>query len=149
MIYLMRQGEALYYILNSETDTIGAMHDDVPSIINTVCIASAASMAELLHTLQETKDERWFVVTDSVDNNGVRRSEKYSQHQHLHKLFGFIPQVCDIQQEHMPYFAEWEVDYISELWYRHSDELIVKVRYFTENMLREVDQYLTEHKLLK
>ena len=42
MIYLMLQKSPLvYYILNSDTDYIGAMHNGKPSILHTECIASA------------------------------------------------------------------------------------------------------------
>ena len=149
MIYLMLQKSPLvYYILNSDTDYIGAMHNGKPSILHTECIASAENMSDLLHQLQNLKCGKWYVESDWIGSDGKYRHDEYPMHQGLHKLDGFIKEVCDIRKDEKCYLRDWQVDYISELWFKHSDCEILLVRNFNKNMLLEVEKYMTEHGLI-
>lgn len=149
MIYLMLQKSPLvYYILNSDTDYIGATHNGVPSISHTECIASAENMSDLLHLLQEMNCGKWYVEQDWLGSDGKYRHDEYPMHQGLHKLDGFIKEVCDIRKDEKCYLRDWQVDYISELWFKHSDCEILLVRNFNKNMLLEVEKYMTEHGLI-
>ena len=148
MIFLMVQKQSpVYYILNSDTDYIGAMSDGKLSIMNTDCLASAKNMPDLLHQLQESKCGKWYVETDWLGSDGKYRHDEYPQHQGLHRLDGFIKKVCDIRKSENCYFRDWEVNYISELWFMHSDYDIKRVVHFNENMLFDVKNYMKEHGL--
>lgn len=149
MIYLMLQKSPLvYYILNSDTDYIGAMHNGKPSILHTECIASAENMSDLLHLLQEMNCGKWYVEQDWLGSDGKYRNDEYPMHHGLYKLDGFIKEVCDIRKDEKCYLRDWQVDYISELWFKHSDCEILLVRNFNKNMLLEVEKYMTEHGLI-
>lgn len=148
MIYLMLQKSPLvYYILNSDTDDIGAMNNGIPSIAHTECIASAENMSNLLHQLQDTKCGKWYVETDWIGSDGKYRHDEYPIHQGLHRLDGFIKEVCDIRKDDKCYLRDWEIDFVSELWVKYSDGEITLVRDFNKNMLMEVEKYMTEHEL--
>lgn len=148
MIYLMVQKHPLlYYILNSDTDYIGAMHGDKPSIMNTDCIASAENMTTLLHQLQDLQCGKWYVETDWIGSDGKYRHDEYPTHQGLHKLDGYIKEVCDIRKDNKSYLRDWEIDFVSQLWFKHTDNEIIRVAHFNENMLSEVEKYMKEHGL--
>lgn len=148
MIYLMFQKNPLmYYILNSETDYIGAMHNGIPSIMHTECIASADSVTALLHQLQESKSGKWYVETDWINSNGKYRHDEYPAHQGLNRLDGFIKDVCNIRKEENCYLSDWEVHYISELWVKHTDCEMLRVECFNSKMSMEVKKYMTFHNL--
>ena len=148
MIYLMLQKSPLvYYILNSNTDYIGSMHNGKPSIMHTECIASADNMSDLLHQLQNMKCGKWYVETDWIGSDGKYRHNEYPIHQGLHRLDGFIKEVCDIRKDDKCYLRDWEIDFISELWVKYSDGEITLVRDFNKNMLMEVEKYMTDHEL--
>lgn len=138
----------VYYILNSDTDYIGAMHNGKPSIMHTDCIASAENISELLHQLQDLKNGKWYVGSDWIGSDGKYRHDEYPTHQGLNRLDGFVKEVCDIRKGEKCYLRDWEVDYISELWFKHSDCEIILVRNFNENMLLEVEKYMKEHGLI-
>ena len=147
-IFLMVQKSPLVcYILNSDTDYIGAMSGGKPNRMYTDCIASAETMSDLLRQLRRLKDGKWYVETDWIGSDGKYRHDEYPIHQGLHRLDGFIEEVCDIRKEDKCYLREWEVDYISELWFRHSDYQIIRVRNFNENMILEVEKYMKDHDL--
>lgn len=149
MIFLMVQKHPIvYYILNSDTDYIGAMSGGKPNILNTDCITSAENMSDLLHQLQNLKCGKWYVESDWIGSDGKYRHDEYPMHQGLHKLDGFIKEVCDIRKDEKCYLRDWQVDYISELWFKHSDCEILLVMNFNKNMLLEVEKYMTEHGLI-
>ena len=149
MIYLMLQKSPLvYYILNSETDYIGAMHNGIPSILHTECIASAENMSNLLHQLQDMKCGKWYVESDWLGSDGKYRHDEYPIHQGLHKLAGFVKEVCDIRKDEKCYLRDWEIDFVSELWVKYSDCDITLVRDFNKNMLLEVKKYMTDNMLV-
>lgn len=149
MIYLMLQKSPLvYYILNSETDYIGAMHNGIPSILHTECIASAENMSNLLHQLQDMKCGKWYVESDWLGSDGKYRHDEYPIHQGLHKLDGFVKEVCDIRKDEKCYLRDWEIDFVSELWVKYSDCDITLVRDFNKNMLLEVKKYMTDNMLV-
>lgn len=149
MIYLMLQKSPLvYYILNSETDYIGAMHNGIPSISHTECIASAENMSNLLHQLQDMKCGKWYVESDWLGSDGKYRHDEYPIHQGLHKLDGFVKEVCDIRKDEKCYLRDWEIDFVSELWVKYSDCDITLVRDFNKNMLLEVKKYMTDNMLV-
>ena len=149
MIYLMLQKSPLvYYILNSETDYIGAMHNGIPSILHTECIASAENMSNLLHQLQDMKCGKWYVESDWLGSDGKYRHDEYPIHQGLHKLDGFVKEVCDIRKDEKCYLRYWEIDFVSELWVKYSDCDITLVRDFNKNMLLEVKKYMTDNMLV-
>ena len=149
MIYLMLQKSPLvYYIFNSETDYIGAMHNGIPSIFHTECIASAENMSNLLHQLQDMKCGKWFVESDWLGSDGKYRHDEYPIHQGLHKLDGFVKEVCDIRKDEKCYLRDWEIDFVSELWVKYSDCDITLVRDFNKNMLLEVKKYMTDNMLV-
>ena len=148
MIYLMLQKSPfVYYILNSDTDDIGAMNNGKPSIMHTECIASADNMSDLLHQLQNMKCGKWYVETDWIGSDGKYRHNEYPIHKGLHRLDGFIKEVCDIRKDDKCYLRDWEINFISELWVKYSDGEITLVRDFNKNMLMEVEKYMTEHEL--
>lgn len=148
MIYLMLQKSPLvYYILNSDTDYIGAMHNGKPSILHTECIASAENMSDLLHLLQEMNCGKWYVEQDWLGSDGKYRHDEYPMHQGLHKLDGLIKEVCDIRKEDKCYLRDWEIKFISELWVKYADGEIALVRDFNKNILMEVEKYMTENGL--
>ena len=143
MIYLKHQKQGnIYYVLDDKTMYIGAMHQGVPSIANTECLYKAENISELLHTLHESKDERWYVVQDYIDSNEETRHEKYPLHCELHKLVGYVPEVCDIRKRDKTYSAEWEVDFLSELWIKDTEFCILKVVDFTEIRWKEVQKFV-------
>ena len=149
MIYLMLQKSPLvYYILNSETDYIGAMHNGIPSILHTECIASAENMSNMLHQLQDMKCGKWYVESDWLGSDGKYRHDEYPIHQGLHKLDGFVKEVCDIRKDEKCYLRDWEIDFVSELWVKYSDCDITLVRDFNKNMLLEVKKYMTDNMLV-
>lgn len=143
MVYLMRQTEYdSYYILDSETDYIGAMQDGVPSIIHAECLYFEKCIKDLLLSIQASKDYKWYVVRDFIDSNGKMRHDEYPNHCELHRLVGYIPRVCEIRIDDSTYLADWQVDYISELWVRNTENSIVKVTNFTEVREKEVRQFM-------
>lgn len=148
MVYLMRQTEYdNYYILDSERDYIGSMHNGIPSIIHTECLYSEKCIKDLLLSIQASKDYRWYVVLDSIDSNGKMRHDEYPNHCELRRLVGYIPKVCGIRIDDSPYLANWQVDYLSELWVRNTENSIVKVTNFTETREKEVKHFLHAHNL--
>lgn len=148
MIYLMYQkNPQIYYILNSETDWIGAMHNGKPNIINTECVVSAENTPDLLHQLQDLENGKWYVETDWIGSDGKYRHDEYPIHQGLHRLDGYIKEVCDIRIDYKSYIRDWEVDFISELWFKHSDYEIMRVAEFNKNMLLEVGKYMKNNGL--
>ena len=149
MIYLMLQKSPLvYYILNSDTDYIGAMHNGMPSISHTECIASAENISDLLHQLQDIRCGKWYVEQDWLGSDGKYRHDEYPIHQGLHKLDGFVKEVCDIRKDEKCYLRDWEIDFVSELWVKYSDCDITLVRDFNKNMLLEVKKYMTDNMLV-
>ena len=149
MIYLMLQKSPLvYYILNSDSDYIGAMHNRMPSILHTECIASAENISDLLHQLQDMRCGKWYVEQDWLGSDGKYRHDEYPIHQGLHRLDGFIKEVCDIRKDDKCYLRDWEIDFISELWVKYSDCDITLVRDFNKNMLMEVKKYMTDNMLV-
>ncbi len=149
MIYLMLQKSPLvYYILNSNTDYIGSMHNGKPSIMHTDCIASADNMSDLLHQLQNMKCGKWYVETDWIGSDGKYRHDEYPTHQGLNKLDGFVKEVCDIRKDDKCYLRDWKINFISELWVKYSDCEIILVRDFNKNMLMEVKKYMTDNMLV-
>ena len=149
MIYLMSQKSPLvYYILNSDTDYIGATHNGMPSILHTECIASAENMSDLLHQLQNMKCGKLYVETDWIGSDGKYRHDEYPIHQGLHRLDGFTKEVCDIRKDDKCYLRDWEINFISELWVKYSDGEITLVRDFNKNMLMEVEKYMTDNMLV-
>ena len=148
MVYLMRQTEYdNYYILDLERDYIGSMHNGIPSIIHTECLYSEKCIKDLLLSIQASKDYRWYVVLDSIDSNGKMRHDEYPNHCELRRLVGYIPKVCGIRIDDSPYLANWQVDYLSELWVRNTENSIIKVANFTEVREKEVKQFLHAHNL--
>ncbi len=144
---MMQKAPIVYYILNSDTDYIGAMHCGIPSIMHTDCIASAENMTSLLHQLQELKDGKWYVESDWVGSDGKYRHEEYPIHQGLHRLDGYIKEVCDIRKEEKSYLRNFEICFISDLWVKHTDNQMLRVSWFHKNMLLEVDKYIRENHL--
>lgn len=143
--YLLEEGVDFSYQRGEIT-----MQDKV--IGTRTMVYEAEDIPELLHLIQDTKDWRFYVVTDSISSKGRKSSEEYPHHRHICTLAGFIPEVCDIrQQPGKHYFGEkWVVEYCSELWVCHSGwggEEMHKVFYFTEKIERVVREYLKENNL--
>lgn len=148
MIYLMaHRYPAAYDILNSETDYIGAMHDGKPCIMNTECIAASESITALLHYLQDLKDGKWYVECDWMGSDGKYRHDEYPMHQGLNRLDGYVKEVCDIRIDDKCYLRDFEIEYVSELWRRVSDNQMLRVMGFNKNMLLEVRKFAEEQKM--
>ena len=145
---MLQKSPLVYYILNSNTDYIGSMHNGKPNILHTDCIASADNMSDLLHQLQNMKCGNWYVETDWIGSDGKYRHDEYPIHQGLHRLDGYIKEVCDIRKDNKCYLRDWEINFISELWVKYSDGEITLVRDFNKNMLMEVEKYMTDNMLV-
>ena len=172
MIYLMHNMEdERYYIINATKDFINDIVNDGNDCIiyyekpdqnsatnnstqsskrltrNTECLYKAKDITNLLLAIQKAKDYRWYVVLDHIDSNGKTRQDEYPIHCGLQKLVGYIPSVCRFRIDNSPYFADWQVDYISELWIKNTESSIVKVANFTETRNKEVAQFMNTHNL--
>ena len=90
---------------------------------------------------------KWYVEQDWLGSDGKYRHDEYPMHQGLHKLDGFIKEVCDIRKEDKCYLRDWEIEFISELWVKYADGEIALVRDFNKNILMEVEKYMTENGL--
>ena len=150
MVFLMKWTEyrngAQFYILNSDTDCIGAWHDGTPNVYHSECLESASCMTELLHKLQD-KGGGWCVTTDWINSWGETKNTKYPLFQGINRIDGFIPEVCDIRMGET-YAANWKVEYISELWYRVSETQLEKVSGFEKNIVPEVEKFIKDNSLV-
>ena len=151
MIYLLHQIEGdIYYIVHSNEDyPVSVPFDNCNFVVHTEILEKAIAITELLHKLQNTGDMRWYVVLDYANSNGKYRHEEYPQHQSLGKLAGYISDVCDIRKKKTSYTAEYEINFVSELWVKSNDNKISKVAYFEENMKQELEVYLQSHQFKK
>jgi len=148
-IHLLHQKGAneCWYILDTETDYIGAIHDGKVSIIHTDDVYQADSMVDLLLQLREEDDTyKWWCVTDWLGNDGVYRHDEYKHFQSIHPMKGYIKEVCEIRVDKNCYLRDWEVSFVSELWYRRNDYSIFKVHDFTEKMDKLVREYVEQLK---
>ena len=91
--------------------------------------------------------ENRVLETDWIDSDGKYRHDEYGIHRGLHRLDGFIKEVCDIRKDDKCYLRDWVVEFISDLWVKHSDCEIILVRGFYKNMFLEVEKYMAEHRL--
>lgn len=115
-------------------------------------VYKADSLPDLLHQIQNSKDWRFYVVTDRYDSRGRYSSEEYPHHRNICTLAGFIPEVCDIRiDKGKPFLgAKWEIEMCRELWVCPSGwdgEEMRKVFYFTEKMDRAVQKLIKKEKL--
>jgi len=143
--FLMHQPPDVCYII--EDSEVCAWHNGKPSIITADCVYAAKTLPDMLHQIQNAKDSRFYVVQSWVDSQRVTRYNAYSHYMGIDPINEFVPKVCDIRADDNLYLAEWEVEYISELWYRDGDRL-TKVKYFTEKMEAAVKDYIKDHGLV-
>lgn len=135
----------MWYILDEDTDYIGAMSFGKVSIMNTDDVEQADSIPELCHKLQDAdEDFRWFCELSWIDSKKRRRPELYPHHREIHVLKGFVPEVCDFRVDEDPYLADWKVDYLSELWYQTSAGQLDMVIDFRSHVERAVDNFIWE-----
>ena len=150
MIFLMKWTEyrngAQFYILNSDTDCIGAWHNGTPNVYHSECLESASCMTELLHKLQGNGGN-WYVTTDWTNSWGETKNTKYPAFRAINRLDGFIQEVCDIRMGET-YVASWKVEYISELWCRASETRMEKVSGFEKNIALEVEKFIKDNSLV-
>lgn len=149
MVFLMKWTEykngAQFYILNSDTDCIGAWHDGTPNVYYSECLESASCMTELLHKLQD-KGGDWYVTNDWINSWGETKNTKYPPFRGISRLDGFIPEVCDIRMGET-YGAKWQVNYVSELWCKVSESRMEKVSGFEKNIALEVGKFINDNSL--
>ena len=147
-VHLCRQkyGGENWFILEEGVDYIGAMHDGKASMIHTVDFMQADSMTDLLHKLQDSEDDRWYVVSDFLDSKNQTRREEYPHHRELHILTGFLPRACDFQID-KSYISQWTVRYKRELWVQLDDSTMVKVQNFSDKMDRDLMRFIEKEGL--
>lgn len=106
------------------------------------------TVSEILHTIQEKKDNRFYLDLGWVDSKHRHREEEYPKYCELYVLTGYVKEVCDIcmNRAGLRYSTTWEVDYPLELWVREGD-VIQKVQGFTEKVKADLDSYIKEHGL--
>ena len=143
--FLMHQPPCVCYII--EDSEVCAWHNGKPSIITADCVYAAETLPDMLHQIQDARDSRFYIAQDWIDSGRITRHKAYPHHIGINPITGVIREVCDIRTDDHPYLAEWEVEYISELWYRDGDRL-TKVKYFTEKMEAAVKDYIKEDGLV-
>lgn len=141
-----KYGRENWFVLEEGVDYIGAMHDGKVSMIHTVDFMQADSMTDLLHKLQDSEDDRWYVVSDFLDSRNQTRREEYPHHRELHILTGYLPKACDFQIDRT-YLSKWEVRYKRELWVQLDDSTMVKVQKFSDKMDRDLMTFIAKEGL--
>lgn len=145
-IHLCRQNSGKlenWFILEEDVDYIGAMSNGLVSIVYTKDMVQAVSVTELLHKLQENDEQfSYYAVLGYLDSKNRTREKEYPLHREIHLLAGFVPQVCNFEIERNNYDCEWKVRYVSELWVRIGNYVMVKVSGFNEAMMRARDKFI-------
>ena len=101
------------------------------------------STSEVLHAILDARDDRFYLSFGGVNNKRVRREEKYPYYVSIAPLCGYVPEVCDIENE-KPFKdlgERWRLSYPLELWVREND-VIRKVEYFSGWVQKELLEYM-------
>lgn len=109
---------------------------------------TADSIPQMLHDIQNAKDERFFLYLEAINDRHQKRRDRYPNHYEIHLAIGFIPEVCDISDKlhDKPYDAKWSVSYPGELWVREGD-VMQKVQGFSEKIDEDALEFIRENGL--
>lgn len=106
------------------------------------------TVSDLLHNIQDAKDENFYVYLSWVASDHKYRHEEYAHLKDMCKLRGFVPEVCDVTDKlhRASYNRKWEVSFPYELWAQDGD-MLLKVQGFTEMIMEDVAEFIKENGL--
>ena len=111
------------------------------------CIYSAASLWQMLHDMQSGRDYRFYVVLEWIDSRHMTRTMEYPHHRSIDTIAGYIPEVCDPRVNDNCYLADWQVNYVGELWVQPTDGVMYQVRGWSDKAAASVQRFIKERGL--
>ena len=149
--FLMRNDNGIaWFILDAETDHIGAWEHGKPSMAHTACIESAKTLSELLGKLRASGDENVYITLNWISSHGKTKKGVYPGLYHsIARIIGYIEDVCDIRpgERNRSKKETWRIDYPGDLWMMTDEWTLKRVFGFEQKINNAVDEYIKEHGL--